>query len=292
MRRARFPHLALPALAAALALADPAAPGPGAVASPDALSSLEGLDGRALLREAFDVRHAERLSCRVRLVLHDGRGHQRVRELESVTSHESGQMRSLGRVLAPASLRGMTILTLEELDRADDVFVYLPQFGRARRIAMSRRGDSFLGSDLSYDDFERQRPEDYAVLAAHPASVAGEEAIRLVTRPLRGGYPRVDFLVARADRAILEVRHHEEADAGASRVVSAPREGIVAHGRLRIPTRLRAERLGRGTHTVLEVSELDFDPAVDDRLFSIVTLEAGRNLLSGSSRERERARAD
>jgi hypothetical protein len=267
-------------------------------AAPDALArgaaAAAEHGGEALLREALAVRYGCDLRARVRLVLRDRRGRERTRELETVTSHGDGRMRSLGRVLEPASLRGMTILTLEERDRADDVFVFLPQLGRARRVATSQRGDAFLGSDLSYDDFERHRAEDYRVLDVVPEELGGEPALRLVSRPRRGGWARVDFVVAASDRAILEVAYHRT-EGTVARVVASPRSGIVAHENARIPTRLLAASPGRGTSTEVEVLALELDAEIDERIFSVVTLEARRKLGTAPdepSAGRERSQAD
>jgi hypothetical protein len=269
----------------------PTAPDAGAQR---AAAPAEAPTGELLLGEALAARYGCNLTARVRLVLRDRRGRVRTRELQTVTSHAGGRMRSLGRVLEPASLRGMTILTLEERGRADDVFVFLPQLGRARRIATSQRGDAFLGSDLSYDDFERHRAEDYQVLQVVSEEADGAHAWRVVSRPRRPGWARVDFVVAASDRAILEVAYHRK-EGRAARIVSSPRAGIVAHGDARIPTRLLAASLERGTSTEVEVLDLEIDAEIDERIFSLVTLEARRRLVplqGDASAGRERAEAD
>ena len=67
---------------------------------------------------------------------------------------------------------GLTVLIAELADGGREMFVYLPALLRARRISGVQRLESFLGSDLTYDDFERQRVADFTVEALPAEQVA------------------------------------------------------------------------------------------------------------------------
>ncbi len=54
----------------------------------------------------------------------------------------------------PASVKNTRFLQVENSDRGDDKWIYLPALKRVRRIASSEGSKSFMGSDLSYDDME------------------------------------------------------------------------------------------------------------------------------------------
>lgn len=255
-----------------------------------ALPSGAWAEGAALLERAFSIRYDCDTRARVRLDMRDGRGAERSRELYLVTKYRDDRMHSIGRLLSPQHLRGMTLLSIEAPERVDDVFVYLPSLGKSRRISRSRRGDSFLGSDLTYRDFERHRASDYPVLAVEPVELATETARRVSTRPADPSpYDRVDFLLADRDLALLEISYLREGRL--ARRVRADRASIVASGGHLVPQRLLVENLLRGTSTSVTFVDLEIDPDIDDRIFSVVTLEAERPLGERGSEGRARGRA-
>ncbi len=55
-------------------------------------------------------------------------------------------------VLEPKSDRGMSFLKKEHSDQNHEMRIWLPAFNKIRRINANRMGDSFMGSDLSYED--------------------------------------------------------------------------------------------------------------------------------------------
>lgn len=54
--------------------------------------------------------------------------------------------------LAPADDKGVAFLKIEHEERDDEMRMWLPAFKKVRRIASTKKGDSFMGSDLSYED--------------------------------------------------------------------------------------------------------------------------------------------
>ncbi len=272
-----------PMLGAASALADPPAS-----ARLEVRSSVEM--ARKLLARAIAIRYACDSRARIDLRMRDGRGGERHRRIQTVAKHIDGRMHSIGRLTSPQHLRGMTILSIEARDRGDDVFVYLPSLGRVRRVSMGRRADSFLGSDLTYQDLDRQRAEDYRIESLTRNLVEGEPVHVITARPKNHEtYQRIAFLVALSDLAILELRYFKAGNAQASRIVRFPRASIHSAGENLLPTRIHVANTIRGSETDVEISELEVNPEIDDRLFSIVTLRTRREFdAAGDARKRTR----
>lgn len=61
--------------------------------------------------------------------------------------------------VSPAGVKGMRVLQLEKLKKADDRYVYLPKLRQARRIPMTERTKPFGGTEFTYNDM-RIRNED------------------------------------------------------------------------------------------------------------------------------------
>lgn len=61
----------------------------------------------------------------------------------------------------PASVKNTRFLQVQNAEADDDQWIYLPALGRVRRISASQGGDSFMGSDFSYDDLKSREIEDF-----------------------------------------------------------------------------------------------------------------------------------
>ena len=57
-------------------------------------------------------------------------------------------------------MKDTRFLVLEQKGRPDDKFIYLPTLRRVRRIAAEEGGQSFMGSDFTYDDMSSRDIDD------------------------------------------------------------------------------------------------------------------------------------
>ena len=69
--------------------------------------------------------------------------------------------RTLVRFLYPNDIKNTGLLVWEHPDADDERFLYLPALGRVRRIAGEEKQESFVGSDLSYEDIGGRDLADY-----------------------------------------------------------------------------------------------------------------------------------
>ena len=67
-------------------------------------------------------------------------------------------------VLDPKSDRGMSFLKKEHSDQNYEMRIWLPAFNKIRRINANRMSESFMGSDLSYEDMTSRSPVSYTHL--------------------------------------------------------------------------------------------------------------------------------
>src|SRR5258705_6707050 len=146
----------------------------------------------AVLEAAFANRYEVDMISEMEIVVRARGGSEQRRLVQAVSKRIDGRSQSIGGVLEPGSLRGLTVFISELADGGREMFVYLPALLRARRISGAQRLESFLGSDLTYEDFERQRAADFTVEQLSPEDVAGEHCtmIRAAPRPGRP-HPRV-----------------------------------------------------------------------------------------------------
>ena len=58
--------------------------------------------------------------------------------------------------LEPKDDRGVSFLKIEHEHKDDEMRMWLPAFKKVRRISAKKRGDSFMGSDLSFEDLSNR----------------------------------------------------------------------------------------------------------------------------------------
>jgi len=116
--------------------------------------------------EARDVGRDSRGEMRMRLYDRQGRVRERVLSIASLRgSGETGD-RILVRFTYPNDIRGTSFLVWEHPDSDDERFLFLPALGRVRRIAGQEKQESFVGSDLSYEDIGGRDVADYTYVFA------------------------------------------------------------------------------------------------------------------------------
>lgn len=105
-------------------------------------------DANAILKKMDNLLYApEDMTGVHTIVLIDKKGNKEVRE---ATIKQKGTDKRLLRFTAPASQAGIAVLALPD----DVMYLYLPAFGKERRISASIKNQNFAGTDFSYDDME------------------------------------------------------------------------------------------------------------------------------------------
>src|SRR5665648_203841 len=84
------------------------------------------------------------------MILIDEEGNEEVREMTMFSQEgEDGKSSTLVRFLSPKSVKGVTLLNIDD---GEKIYLYMPAYGKARRIAGSSKGEEFMGTGLSYED--------------------------------------------------------------------------------------------------------------------------------------------
>jgi len=252
---------------------------PGASAGETAARDATPPTPESVLGAAFANRYEVDVTSDIHLVMRDGGGGERKRVVRAASKMIDDRLHSIGRLEWPEYLRGMTILTIEATDRNHDAFVFLPELGRVRRISSAQRGDSFFGSDVTYEDIERRRVREYELDGMEAGQVDGEPVYVVRGRSRRDfSYDEVLFSVARSDGAIIEIRYFKRSQEKPYRVISSPRRHMVERDGHVLPTRMTVHNELRGTTTEIVFENLEVNPSIDDKLFSLSALEREQKL--------------
>lgn len=177
----------------------------------------------------------------------------------------------------PVEMRGSSLLMLERKPD-NDLFMYLPELRRTRRITGRMMAGSLFGTDFSYDEYERL----YGLSGDATSSLTGEEeldgrkvwVVESVPAPDSSNHEKV---VSRVDQEMcvpLLVEFFENGDEARKRL-EVDRARITKEGELWVPRMVTMHDMRDGTHTVLEVEKIALHQEIPRKVFSQRELEKG-----------------
>ncbi|WP_018250092.1 outer membrane lipoprotein-sorting protein [Orenia marismortui] len=121
------------------------------------------ISGKEVMQSAKDRDTGNTMHALMGMDLVDDNGEVKPRTIEvwGITyNQEKDLSKSIMEFKSPASVKETRFLQVENDDRDDDKWIYLPALGRVRRISSSEGDSSFMGSDFTYDDMETREVEE------------------------------------------------------------------------------------------------------------------------------------
>lgn len=192
---------------------------------------------------------------------------------------DDGNPRVLARFSEPTDIDGAGLLMIGTGGRAD-LFLYMPEVKKVRRITSQMMKGTLFGTDFSYEDLERlQGMQGKAAVERLPdADLDGTPVQVSAARPpadAASSYERVVSYVDAKTCVPLKLELYETGDR-LRKVLVAERSEIKQHDGLWVPHRVVMRDLRDETETALIVHEIELEPDIADRTFSQTTLERGR----------------
>ncbi|MGM0432819.1 MAG: outer membrane lipoprotein-sorting protein [Spirochaetota bacterium] len=123
-----------------------------------AAADMSGLD---VMEKVYNRPSGDQMSAELSMLLTNSRGSTRERTIAQFRMDTDGIEKKIMFFTAPADVRDTSFLNWSyEEGRPDDQWIYLPALRRVKRISSSSSGDSFMGSDFTYDDMGERHPSE------------------------------------------------------------------------------------------------------------------------------------
>ena len=177
---------------------------------------------------------------------------------------------------APAQLRGSAALFLEKEGR-NDMFMYLPELGKVRRVTGRMMGGSLFGTDFAYEDFERlQGLEERGERALLPDAQLGTRKAYVIeerfSEESESTYRLVRTHIDQETCVPLQVEGFETKDV-VSKIMTIDPEAVRKIGEIYVPLSIRAESPSEQTYTVLTIDDIELEVDIPRKKFSKSELE-------------------
>ncbi|SVB47030.1 uncharacterized protein METZ01_LOCUS199884, partial [marine metagenome] len=168
--------------------------------------------------------------------------------------------------LSPADDKGVAFLKIEHDDKDDEMRMWLPAFKKIRRISAKKRSDSFMGSDMSYEDLSSRQLNEFKF------SLIGQEVYDSVYCHLLKSFPkehiRTEYShhVTWVDSALL-IPLKEESYDKSGKLLKEKYFSYTIIKEYQILSKVHVTNLQKNHSTTLNFENIELDTGVEDDLF-------------------------
>lgn len=184
----RHLHMSLAALGllAFLAITNPVAAQTSGNASPGS----GGPSASAIMESVYNRPKPSDTTALLTMTMVDSKNRERVRSLKQLSASFGTADKKIMEFQSPADVRGTSFMNWSYVDtgRSDDQWIYLPALKRVKRISSGGKGDSFMGSDFSYDDLGERHPDKDEHRIIGNDKIGGEECWVIESKPRDSSY--------------------------------------------------------------------------------------------------------
>lgn len=217
------------------------------------------LSADEILKRVDEVVNAPKdREARIKVIIIDSQGRQEVREM---INYQKGGDRRLVKFTSPAEHRGIGFLSLPN----EIMYLYLPAYGRTRRIASHIKNTKFAGTDFTYEDMEAVRYSEKWV-GELLKEEAGHYIIELKPRPeTRTQYSKLVMWIRAENFYPTKVELYDRVNRLIKLLTLNKLEKI---GPYWVSRQMTMEDLKEKRKTILELEEIKFDIGLGDDIFT------------------------
>ena len=124
------------------------------------ISGLFALTGNELVMQMELKPSPNNSKANMNMMLKNKKGKVRTSTIHSIIKN-NGEKQIIW-FLSPADDKGIAFLKIEHEEKNDEMQIWLPAFKKTKRISSKKRSDSFMGSDMSYEDMSNRKKENYS----------------------------------------------------------------------------------------------------------------------------------
>ena len=229
--------------------------------SAGSFSGVHAQDANTILEKMDQVLYAPAdMTGTHTIILIDKNGKEETREANIL---QKGSDKRILRFTSPASQAGIAVLALPD----DVMYMYLPAFGKERRIAGSVKNQNFAGTDFSYDDME---PIPFA--EKYTPEFQHAEGDDFVLKLVPKGNSDYSSIVAHINKTNYYPEFMEYYDRGNTKIKVA-KYSFEKIGKYWSTSEIEMTDLKKNHKTLMRMSDVKYDTGLSDDEFTVRKLK-------------------
>lgn len=183
-----------------------------------------------------------------------------------------GASKATLRFTEPAEVRGVALLIANHPDRASDQWMWIPDIGRERRVALQDRSTRFFGTDFTFEDLEERDVDQYSYRTLGEEAIESVACWKIESTPKKSSqYSHSYVWVRKMDYAVARVENYR----GTQAIRQLQYSDIRAVSNIATAHRLEMLDVGRKSRTVLTLEKLQYNVQLRDEDFTLQALRRG-----------------
>ena len=229
-------------------------------------------DPRAIVAEAQKRTQSQSQHYEGILTVTDSKGKRTEKRwtYDRIGSH--GSSKSVLRFTAPAEVRGVALLVVNHADRASDQWMWIPEHGRDRRVALQDRSTRFFGTDFTFEDLEERDVDQYTYRLLGEETMGGAAAWKIESKPKKSSqYTHSYVWIRKNDYAFARVENYK----GPQLVRELTYSDIRTVQNIPTAHKMEMHDVGRKSHTTLTMEQLKYNVQAKEEDFTLQSLRRG-----------------
>jgi len=175
---------------------------------------------------------------------------------------QKGEDKRLFEFTSPSSYEGVSFLSLPD----DVMYLYMPSYGKERRIASSVKNQKFAGTDMSYDDMAAKSYNDNYTPTIK-SSDATSWVLELIPKTA-GEYSKVLLTIRKIDYIPLKAEFFDKAN----NKIKVSEFEFAKQGNFWYVKTLTVKDLKTNHTTIMKSSDVKFNQGLSDDIFTVRNL--------------------
>lgn len=217
------------------------------------------------LAEKMDQRDLPNdMRSRMKMVLTNKKGKTRNKEVISISADDNEKQ--IMWFQEPKDDRGVAFLKIEHDDKDDEMRLWLPAFNKTRRISSDNKSDSFMGSDISYEDLSTRELDEYTYKILGEETVSGTACYILESTPkpeIKSEYSRHVDWVSKSAYTVLKVEGYDKK----GRLLKSRNTEFQTIGGYELPKIMQVKNVQKNHTTELTFSDITVDQGLPEDQF-------------------------
>ena len=225
---------------------------------------LFGITGYEIAEQINGKKKPPDMKSDMNMLLINKKAKIRSSSLRSIT--KDGGEKQIVWFLSPKDDKGVAFLKIEHDDKDDEMRMWLPAFKKVRRISSKKRSDSFMGSDMSYEDMTNRELDEYTYKLLREETMEEQNYYVLVIIPKPDLQTEYSKHISRITKDYLLPIKEESFD-NSGNLLKEKNIEFVKIKDYHIMEKITVKNVQKNHQTILTFGNIELDTGVKDKLF-------------------------
>ena len=203
------------------------------------------------------------------MILTNSKGKTRTHKM--ISKSKNGSEKQIIWFMEPKDDRGIAFLKIEHENRDDEMRMWLPAFKKVRRISSKKKSDSFMGSDLSFEDLSNRRLNSNDYKRLEDAKWLGRDCYVIETVPKKESKSNYVRHVSWIDKSHMNILK-EQSFNKKNKLEKEKHFSYETRGKYQLIKKVNVENLLKKHATEIIFSDIVINSGISDKLFNDISL--------------------